>query len=108
MQEHRKTKQIATSSSEDLEYELIAASSTSDTQEFLDIWEHMCLLIKNPIDQLLMRCAFIYDMKPAEITVEHPNHWQSAREVSLALYSIRKILRNDSILREMIGLSVAI
>lgn len=78
-----------------------------ETQEFDELWSHMCRLVETPQDQMLMRAAFIEDYKPAEIAENHPDEWDSPRAVTVALYRIRRILRRDPIIREMAGIQPA-
>lgn len=106
MQEYRKINRIITQSNEVLERKLITTSPVSKRQDFRELWDYLCTIFEQPIDQLLMRCAFIYNMKPSEIMTTYPNYWETAREVSIDLYRIRKKLRNDSSLQEWMSISV--
>ena len=70
------------------------------TNQFADVqaeqlWEHICRLLPDKNQRLLARCAFIFEMKPSDIAQLYPKHWSNNREVSVALYRIRQILRND-------------
>ncbi len=85
------------------EYELLTPPSDS-SYEFEDLWTHLCTLIPDTADQILMRCALVEQLKPHVIAAEYPEHWKSARDVSLALYRIRRKLRADPVLRKWIGL----
>lgn len=67
------------------------------------LWSHICRLLPNPHDQLLARCAFLLDLKPRQIVAAYPAHWGSEREVSVALYRIRRLLRNDPDMRAWAG-----
>ena len=62
-----------------------------------ELWAHICELIPEPDDQLLAWLSFVLDMKPAEIVKydEYRDKWPTSREVSVALYRIRRILRGD-------------
>jgi hypothetical protein len=74
------------------------------TTTFDELWQHICRLIPNEQDQLAMRCAFIEDRKPAEIAELYPQYWQTSRLVSITLYRIRQILRNDPGVKGLGGL----
>ena len=54
-------------------------------------------------DRLLARCAFAEDLKPRQIIKAYPSRWKDEREVSIELYRIRRLLRNDPELRRLIG-----
>ena len=104
IQEYRKQKKKIAEEPID-NYETLVAPPSNQPHEFETLWTHLCALIPDNIDQLLMRRAFIEQLKPQVIAAEHPEHWESARDVSVALYRIRKILRTDPALRELIGLA---
>jgi hypothetical protein len=65
-----------------------------------EIWSYICKLLPNERDRLIARCTFILSMKPSQIVAQYPGQWQNEREVSVALYRIRQLLRNDSGLRQ--------
>jgi hypothetical protein len=69
-----------------------------------ELWSHICTLLPDQIDQLLARCVFVQDLKPAEIADRYPQHWRKSREVSVALQRIRRNLRHDPELRRWAGL----
>lgn len=69
-----------------------------------EIWGYICTLLPNQRDRLIARCTFVLNMKPSEIVACHPDQWQNEREVSIALYRIRQLLRNDAGLRRQLGL----
>ena len=60
-----------------------------------DLWNHLCTLLPDEQDQLLARCVFVLDLKPRQIVTLYPAIWQSEREISVALYRIRRVLRSD-------------
>lgn len=95
MQAFRKNSQVVIEPIEFAESVRIVGHANKKSQEFKDLWEYICSIVTDPVDRLLMRCAFVYDMKPAEITNRYPEHWETARDVSLALFKIRSTLRND-------------
>jgi len=82
----------------------VPAAATHRPCEIDDLWTYLCTLIPNEVDQILMRCAFVEQLKPRVIAAEYPNHWPSSRDVSIALYRIRRILRADPILRNWFGI----
>ncbi|HEX6288519.1 MAG TPA: hypothetical protein VFZ66_04970 [Herpetosiphonaceae bacterium] len=71
-----------------------------------ELWTHICRLLPDDRDQLLARCVFLLDLKPRQIVTEHPTQWRNEREVSVALYRIRRVLRNDAMLQRMSGMAL--
>jgi hypothetical protein len=69
-----------------------------------ELWVHICRLLPDERDRMLARCAFLQDLKPRQIVEAYPAQWSNEREVSVALYRIRRILRNDSELRRRAGI----
>lgn len=53
----------------------------------------------------LFYCAYVYDMPPREIAASYPEMDLTARDVVVALYTIRRRLRDDSGLRDMLTVS---
>lgn len=72
--------------------------------EYEQLWQRVCALLVDPHDQLLADLRFRQDMKPAEISAHHLELWPTARDVSVALQRINRVLRNDDLLRGMFGL----
>jgi hypothetical protein len=70
-----------------------------------ELWQHICRLLPDERDRLLARCVFVEDLKPRQIVVAHPTQWKDEREVSVALYRMRRLLRNDRELRRRVGLA---
>jgi hypothetical protein len=68
-----------------------------------ELWRQIELLLNDPRDRLLARCAFAEDLKPRQIIKAHSTHWKDEREVSVELYRIRRLLRNDPDLRRLLG-----
>jgi hypothetical protein len=68
-----------------------------------ELWAYICRLLPDERDRLLARCAFAQGLKPREIVAAYRTQWSSEREVSVALYRIRRILRADSQLAELAG-----
>jgi hypothetical protein len=60
-----------------------------------ELWAYICHLLPDDRDRLLARCVFLLDLKPRQIVTEHPAQWRNEREVSVALYRIRRVLRGD-------------
>ena len=83
--------------------ELAGSHDPGEQAEAGELWAHICQLLPDERDQLLARCAFVLRLKPREITVVYRSHWSSEREVSVALYRIRKLLRADSQLASLAG-----
>jgi hypothetical protein len=84
----------------------LASTDTSQTQQMMaaDLWTQMCALIPDANDQLLMRCVFVEQLKPGEILETHPDVWESARAISVALQRIRRILRRNEEIRRRAGI----
>lgn len=59
-----------------------------------DLWAQILSLLPAPEDQHLAHCAFTLGLKPRQIHAAYPKVWANAREVSVALYRIRTVLRN--------------
>ena len=68
-----------------------------------DLWRQIEQLLVDPRDRLLARCAFVEDLKPNQIIKAYPGRWKDEREISIELYRIRRLLRNDSELRRLLG-----
>ena len=60
-----------------------------------ELWLHICDLLPDPRDRLLAHCVFVQDLKPQQIVQEHSALWTNERDVSVAIYRIRRRLRND-------------
>jgi hypothetical protein len=69
-----------------------------------EVWECICRVLPNKRDRLLARCVFMQDLKPRQIVQVYPYQWRTEREVSLDLYRIRRLLRNNPKLRRLLGL----
>jgi len=68
-----------------------------------ELWRQIEQRLADPLDRLLARCVFVEDLKPRQIVKAYPAHWKDEREVSVELYRIRRLLRNDPDLRRMSG-----
>ncbi len=86
------------------------SAHTPDDSEKVDraldkeqLWEYIRQLFPDEHDMLLIRCYFVYDLKPAEITELHPAIWKKSRDVTVNLQRIRRVLRADKQLREFLG-----
>lgn len=71
--------------------------------EAAELWAYICRLLPDERDRLLARCVFVLELKPRQIVRVYPEHWNVEREVSVALYRIRRVLRNDAELRRLCG-----
>jgi hypothetical protein len=65
----------------------------------LSLWERICALLPDPRSQHLAHCVFVQEMRPREIVRAFPGQWRSERDVTVALYRIRVLLRADPVLR---------
>jgi hypothetical protein len=72
--------------------------------EAAELWAYICGLLPDERDRLLARYAFVLDLKPRQIVELYPAHWADEREVTVALYRIRRLLRADAELRQRMGL----
>lgn len=68
-----------------------------------ELWGQICRLLPDERDRALARYVFLQDLKPRQIVAAYPAQWSSEREVSVALYRIRRILRGDGDLRRLAG-----
>jgi hypothetical protein len=68
-----------------------------------ELWRQIERLLPDPRDRLLARCAFAEDLKPRQIVKAYPSRWKDEREISIELYRIRRLLRNDPELRKLAG-----
>lgn len=68
-----------------------------------ELWQHICSLLPDERDQLLARLAFVQGLRPREIVRSFRYHWRDERDVSVALYRIRRTLRSDEELQRQIG-----
>lgn len=91
----------------DDEGELPVTPDLGERTDASELWEQICRLLPDERDRLLARCAFAQGLKPREICVAFRSHWSNEREVSVALYRIRRILRGDPELAEAAGLAPA-
>jgi hypothetical protein len=85
--------------------ELVHTPDLDHRADAAELWAHICRLLPDPRDRLLARYAFLQDLKPRQIMLEYPAQWSDEREISVALYRIRRLLRNDAELRRLAGLS---
>lgn len=76
----------------------------SERAEAAELWQHICRLLPDADDQRLARLVFIQDLKPRQIVAEQPEGWASEREVTLAIYRLRRLLRADPELRRRMGI----
>jgi hypothetical protein len=69
-----------------------------------ELWAYIASRLPDERDRLLARCVFAQDLRPRQIVELYPAHWRDEREVSVALYRIRRLLRGDAELRQRMGL----
>jgi DNA-directed RNA polymerase specialized sigma24 family protein len=81
--------------------DLTATDRVEEDSELAAIWARICELLSNPEHQLLARLVVVLEMKPSEIVEfeEYSAIWPRARDISIRLYHIRKILSDDDTLR---------
>lgn len=68
------------------------------------LWKHIQAVFTDANDLLLIRCYFVYDLKPADISEQYPAIWKTARDVSVNLQRVRRTLRSDSELHNMLDI----
>ena len=68
-----------------------------------ELWDYICELLPDARSRSLARMALVEDLKPRQIVAAVPAEWHTEREVSVALYRIRQILRGDLRLRQIAG-----
>lgn len=69
-----------------------------------ELWEHIVVLLPDMRSRKLAYMSFVQDLKPRQIVDILPQEWYSERDVSVALYRIRQLLRNDPTLRQLMGI----
>ncbi len=87
----------------DMAGELAETPDLGERAEAGELWTQICRLLPHERDRLLARCAFAQGLKPREICVAYRSHWSNERDVSVALYRIRRILRSDPELAALAG-----
>ncbi|MFN8568034.1 MAG: hypothetical protein U0Z44_11075 [Kouleothrix sp.] len=62
-------------------------------------------MLPDPRDRLLAHCAFAQGLRPREIVQAYRRaRWNNERAVSIDLYRIRRMLRGDAELRQLLGI----
>ena len=87
--------------------EIGEASDLATRTNAAELWDHICRLLPDPHDLRLARCVFLLDLKPRQIVAAYPLDWSNEREVTVATYRIRRLLRNDVELCQRAGLPEA-
>lgn len=82
----------------------IATESKPLDATFDEIWQRILVLITDPIDQLIARKVFVEGYRPAEICEQFSDKFENPRQVSVALQRIRRHLRTDNQLRNLLGI----
>jgi hypothetical protein len=82
----------------------LAAAEQPEPFDTAQLAERIAQLLVDPADRLLAHCVFAKDLKPRQIVKAYPGQWGSERDVTVALFRIRRILRNDTQLRRMFGM----
>ncbi len=87
--------------------EIAESPDLGQRAEASELWAHIASRLPDERDRLLARCAFALGLKPREICVAFRTHWNTEREVSVALYRIRRTLRADPELAALAGYAQA-
>jgi len=82
----------------------IAMPEKPEPLDMTQLTERIAQLLPDLQDRLLAHCVFAEDLKPRQIVKAYPGHWNNERDVTVALYRIRRILRNDAQLRRLLGI----
>jgi hypothetical protein len=82
-----------------------AESDLAERLDAAELWNHIGALLPDERDRLLAHCVFTLGMKPRHIHTAYPQRWRDEREISVALYRIRSLLRADPELRRRMGLA---
>jgi hypothetical protein len=69
-----------------------------------ELWAYIVRLLPDERDRSLARYVFLQDLKPRQIVALYPQQWGNERDVSVALYRVRRTLRNDPELVQRAGL----
>ncbi len=69
-----------------------------------EVWQYICQQLPDERDRRLAHFVFVQGLKPREIVLAAPRVWEDEREVSVALYRIRRALRSDPELRRRMGM----
>lgn len=72
--------------------------------ETAELWASIMRLLPEQRDRLLARCVFVLDLKPRQIVAAFPGVWRDVREVTVAIFRIRQLLRRDPELCRLAGL----
>jgi len=64
-----------------------------------ELWDHVLDVLQTDKQRRLAYLVFVLDMKPAEIVATYPEEWANERSVSVALYRVRSLLRNNDEIR---------
>jgi hypothetical protein len=82
----------------------IAAAEQLEPFDMTQLTERIAQLLPDPQDRLLAHCVFAEDLKPRQIVKAYPGQWNSQRDITVALFRIRRILRNDAHMRRLFGI----
>jgi len=83
--------------------ERVPAPAAPDPFDAELLARRVAALLPDAQDRLLAHCVFAEDLKPRQIVAAYPGRWASERDVTVALYRIRRTLRGDLELRRMFG-----
>ncbi|NOK59899.1 MAG: hypothetical protein GFH27_549291n91 [Chloroflexi bacterium AL-W] len=67
--------------------------------DMVETWQRVEILLPDHRDRVLAHCILVQRLKPREIVKEFPDLWQNEREISVASFRIRRILRRDGSLQ---------
>ena len=81
-----------------------AVAPQPDTFDIAQLTARIAELLPDAQDRLLAHCAFAEDLKPRQIVQAYPGRWKDEREVTVALFRIRRTLRKDVRLRALFGI----
>ena len=102
--QYLRDQQAISHASIDAATEIASSQNMDEHLQSNELWEHIATLLPDMRSRKLAYMALVQDLKPRQIVAAMPKEWYSERDVSVALYRIRQLLRNDGRLRHMLGL----
>ena len=88
----------------DIDADAAYSPDLGENADVAALWEQVRRLLPDERDQLLARLVFIQDLKPRQVVAAFPGRWADEREVTVASYRIRRLVRADPALRRLAGL----
>ena len=67
-----------------------------------EIWTRIEKILNDSNDSLLARLIFIQNMKPQQIVKAYPEFWQTTNDVRVSQQRIKRHIKNDNALKELL------